>query len=64
MKMMSYRLSMLFVHILEYIVTVDFKVCVITPAIKDKRKDNKDVNNYGPVRIMSVLVNYLKCVCV
>ena len=36
-------------------VSVDFKLGVIAPVIKDKRKDNEGVNNYKPVTLISVL---------
>ena len=36
-------------------VPVDFKLGIIAPVIKDKRKDNENVNNYRPVTLISVL---------
>ena len=36
-------------------VPVDFKLGVIAPVIKDKRKDNDDVKDYRPVTLISVL---------
>ena len=38
----------------------DFKLGVIIPIVKDKRKGLGDVDNYRPITIISVFLSYLK----
>ena len=38
----------------------DFIIGVIIPVVKDSRKSTADVNNYGPVTIISVMFKLLE----
>ena len=50
------HLKLLFNLILKHgYVSSDFKEGIIIPVLKDKAKDNRDIENYRPITIISML---------